>query len=101
MAASVGHKRAKKSRYPVGNTAGLTRFHAGCERFSASGMVDVERQCSKLGATVRAGERSNMVVYFNVGEERLNAKTGKLSKPFLLRYIACLTSRNASTVSKP
>ena len=28
----------------------------------------------------------NVVVYFNVGEERVNAKTGKLSKPFLLRY---------------
>jgi antirestriction protein ArdC len=57
---------------------------------SASGFPRGEwltwNQCSKLGATVRAGERSNMVVYFNVGEERLNVKTGKLSKPFLLRY---------------
>jgi antirestriction protein ArdC len=43
-------------------------------------------QASKLGASVRAGEKSNMVVYFNVGEEKLNAKTGKLSRPFLLRY---------------
>jgi antirestriction protein ArdC len=57
---------------------------------SASGFPRPEwltfNQANKLGASVRAGEKSNMVVYFNVGEERLNAKTGKLSRPFLLRY---------------
>ena len=72
---------------------------------SASGFPRPEwltfAQAAKLGASVRAGERSSMVVYFNVGEERLNAKTGKLSKPFLLRDIrGSLTSRNASTVNR-
>jgi antirestriction protein ArdC len=43
-------------------------------------------QASKLGGRVKAGERSNMVVYWNVGQEKLNPKTGKISKPFLLRY---------------
>jgi antirestriction protein ArdC len=57
---------------------------------SASGFPRPEwltfNQASKLGASVRLGEKSHMVVYFNVGEEKLNAKTGKLSKSFLLRY---------------
>jgi antirestriction protein ArdC len=57
---------------------------------SASGFPRPEwltyNQATKLGATVKAGERSHMVVYWNIGEEKLNAKTGKLSKPFLLKY---------------
>ena len=43
-------------------------------------------QISKLGGRVRAGQRGAMVVYYRVGEEKLNPKTGKLSKPILLRY---------------
>jgi antirestriction protein ArdC len=57
---------------------------------SASGFPRAEwltfNQASKLGATVKAGERSHMIVYFSVGEEKISTKTGKLSKPFLLRY---------------
>jgi antirestriction protein ArdC len=57
---------------------------------SASGFPRPEwltyNQASKLGASVRAGEKSNIVVYFNVGEEKTSPKTGKISKPFLLRY---------------
>ena len=64
---------------------GINTFMLGASGFPRPEWL-TWNQCSKLGATVRAGERSNMVVYFNVGEERLNAKTGKLSKPFLLRY---------------
>lgn len=44
------------------------------------------KQANQLGGHVRAGERASVVTFWNVGEERLNAKTGKLSKPFLLRY---------------
>jgi antirestriction protein ArdC len=43
-------------------------------------------QAAKLGGHVRQGEHGHIVVFFNVGEEKLNPKTGKLSKPFLLRY---------------
>jgi antirestriction protein ArdC len=44
-------------------------------------------QYSKMGATIRAGERSSIVVYFKVSDGReLNPKTGKLEKRFLLRY---------------
>jgi antirestriction protein ArdC len=43
-------------------------------------------QATKLGGNVRKGEHSHLVVFWNVGEEKLNPKTGKLSKPFLLRY---------------
>jgi antirestriction protein ArdC len=57
---------------------------------SASGFPRAEwltfNQANKLGASVKAGERSHMVVYWNIGEEKLNAKTGKVSKPFLLKY---------------
>jgi antirestriction protein ArdC len=44
------------------------------------------KQANQLGGHVRAGEKASVVTYWNVGEERINAKTGKLSKPFLLRY---------------
>jgi len=44
------------------------------------------KQANQLGGHVRAGEKASVVTFWNVGEERLNAKTGKLSKPFLLRY---------------
>jgi antirestriction protein ArdC len=44
------------------------------------------KQAAELGGHVRAGEKASVVTFWNVGEERLNAKTGKLSKPFLLRY---------------
>jgi antirestriction protein ArdC len=57
---------------------------------SASGFPRPEwltlNQANKLGASIKAGERSHMVVYWNIGEEKLNTKTGKLSKPFLLKY---------------
>jgi antirestriction protein ArdC len=64
---------------------GVNTFMLGASGFARPEWLSY-RQAEKLGATVRAGERSNMVVYFNVGEEKLNVKTGKLSKPFLLRY---------------
>lgn len=43
-------------------------------------------QAQKLGGHVKQGEHGHVVVYWNVGEEKLNPKTGRLSKPFLLRY---------------
>jgi antirestriction protein ArdC len=43
-------------------------------------------QANSLGGRIKAGSKSNLVTFWNVGEEKLNAKTGKLSKPFMLRY---------------
>jgi antirestriction protein ArdC len=43
-------------------------------------------QAAKLGGHVKQGEHGSIVVYWNVGQEKLNPKTGKVSKPFLLRY---------------
>jgi antirestriction protein ArdC len=43
-------------------------------------------QAAKLGGHVKAGERGSTVVFWNIGEEKLNQSTGKLSKPVLLRY---------------
>jgi antirestriction protein ArdC len=43
-------------------------------------------QAAKLGGHVKQGEHGSIVVYRNVGQEKLNPKTGKVSKPFLLRY---------------
>src|SRR6202167_3094625 len=43
-------------------------------------------QAVKLGGNVKKGEHGSIVVFWNIGKEKLNPKTGKLSKPFLLRY---------------
>ena len=43
-------------------------------------------QANKLGGHVKKGAKSSVVVFWHVGEEKVNAKTGKLSQPFLLRY---------------
>src|SRR5229473_2583996 len=43
-------------------------------------------QANKLGGHVKKGAKSTVVVFWHVGEEKINAKTGKLSQPFLLRY---------------
>ena len=43
-------------------------------------------QANKLGGKIKQGSKSHLVTFWNVGEERLNAKTGKIQKPFLLRY---------------
>jgi antirestriction protein ArdC len=57
---------------------------------SASGFPRPEwltfKQAEKLGATIKAGERSSMVVFWKIGEEKQNATTGKKSRSFLLRY---------------
>lgn len=44
------------------------------------------KQAANLGGHIRKGEHSSMVVFWNVGKEKLNEKTGKKSTPFLLRY---------------
>ncbi len=46
-------------------------------------------QASKLGGHVRAGEKSSIVTFWNIGEERMVRGadgTERKSKPFLLRY---------------
>ena len=43
-------------------------------------------QAAKLGGSVKKGEHASTVVFWSVGKEKLNEKTGKVSKPFLLRY---------------
>jgi antirestriction protein ArdC len=57
---------------------------------SASGFPRPEyltyKQAEAMGANVRKGEHGQIITYWNVGRERLNPKTGKVSKPFLLRY---------------
>lgn len=57
---------------------------------SASGFPRAEfltyKQAEKLGASVKPGERSNIVTFWKIGEEKKDAKTGKKSRSFLLRY---------------
>jgi antirestriction protein ArdC len=43
-------------------------------------------QANKLGGKIKQGSKSHLVTFWNVGKERLNPKTGKETKPFLLRY---------------
>lgn len=44
------------------------------------------RQAEAMGANVRKGEHGQIITYWNVGNERLNPKNGRIQKPFLLRY---------------
>ena len=39
-------------------------------------------QATKLGGTIRKGETSCLVVYWNVGEEKINPKTGAIQTVF-------------------
>ena len=43
-------------------------------------------QCSRLGGKIRRGEHGSLVVFWSIGEEKFNPKSGKLSKPVLLKY---------------
>jgi antirestriction protein ArdC len=44
------------------------------------------KQATQLGGHVRAGEKSSLVTFWNVGEEKLNPESGRVSKAFLLRF---------------
>lgn len=44
------------------------------------------KQLSKMGGSVRKGEKASIVTYWNVGEEKLDAKSGKLRRSFVIRY---------------
>ncbi len=43
-------------------------------------------QANRIGGKIKAGSKSHLVTFWNVGQEKINAKTGRLQKPFLLRY---------------
>jgi len=58
------------------------------------------KQANQLGGHVRAGERASTVTFWNVGEEKLNAKTGKMSKPFLLRYYSVFNATQIDGLEK-
>jgi antirestriction protein ArdC len=58
------------------------------------------KQANQLGGHVRAGEKASVVTFWNVGEEKLNAKTGKLSKPFLLRYYSVFNATQIDGLEK-
>ena len=44
------------------------------------------RQAEAMGANVRKGEHGQIITYWNVGREKLNPKSGKIQRPFLLRF---------------
>lgn len=64
---------------------GINIFLLGMQHRSSRYWLTM-KQANQLGGCVRKGEKSSVVTFWNVGEEKLNQKTGKLSKPFLLRY---------------
>jgi antirestriction protein ArdC len=64
---------------------GINVFLLGMQQRSSKFWLTF-KQANSLGGHVRAGEKASVVTFWNVGQEKLNAKTGKLSKPFLLRY---------------
>ena len=68
---------------------GLNTFLLGSQGFASRYWLTFN-QAKKLGGTVRKGEKSSIVVFWNIGEERtiVNRETGteRKSKPILLRY---------------
>ncbi len=66
---------------------GINTFLLSASRYPSLAFWLTYDQATKLGGHVRQGEHSHLIVYWNIGEEKLNPKTGKLSKPFLLRSL--------------
>ena len=61
-------------------------------------------QANKLGGTIRKGERSSPVIYWNVGEEReYTTRDGetRVSKPFLLRYSSVFNLSQTEGIDLP
>jgi antirestriction protein ArdC len=58
-------------------------------------------QANSLGGHIKAGSKSNLVTFWNVGQEKLNAKTGKLSKPFMLRYYRVFNLTQTTGIDLP
>ena len=57
-------------------------------------------QCSKLGGKIKRGEHGSLVIFWRIGEEKLNAKTGKLSSPVLLRYSTAFNLQQTEGISE-
>jgi len=68
---------------------GLNVFLLGSQGFGSKYWLTFN-QAAKLGGHVKKGEKSSLVIFWNIGEEktRVNPETGKESKtkPVLLRY---------------
>ena len=68
---------------------GLNTFLLGSQGFASRYWLTFN-QAKKLGGTARKGQKSSLVVFWNIGEERtvVNPQTGteRKSKPILLRY---------------
>jgi antirestriction protein ArdC len=58
------------------------------------------KQIEGLGGNVRKGEHGSMVVFWSVGKEKLNPKTGKVSTPFLLRYYKVFNSSQCEGIAE-
>jgi antirestriction protein ArdC len=67
---------------------GLNVFLLGTQGYGSKYWLTYN-QAAKLGGNIRRGEKSSLVTFWNIGEERLICKsdgTEKLSTPILLRY---------------
>lgn len=58
------------------------------------------KQANQLGGHVRAGEKASTVTFWNIGAEKLDAVTGKVSKPFLLRYYSVFNATQIDGLEK-
>jgi antirestriction protein ArdC len=57
--------------------------NSACSCASISGLTF--NQASKLGGRIKQGEKSSLVTFWHIGDERTDAE-GKKTRPFLLRY---------------
>ncbi len=58
-------------------------------------------QANRIGGKIKAGSKSHLVTFWNVGQEKINAKTGRLQKPFLLRYYGVFNLTQTENIDLP
>jgi antirestriction protein ArdC len=58
-------------------------------------------QCNKLGGKIKKGEKGTPITFWSVGKESLNPKTGKVSKPFMLKYFTVFNLTQTEGIDLP
>jgi len=79
---------------------GINPFILGTQGYGSKYWLTFN-QANKLGGHVKKGEKSSLVVFWHIGQEKINAKTGKLSKPFLLRYYSVFNVAQTEGIEVP
>ncbi len=88
LGASLGVLNCQSISFPRKPIAASTSFCLGTQGYGSKYWLTYN-QAAKLGGNVKRGEKSSLVTFWNIGEEkkiRRSDGTERLSKPILLRY---------------